>query len=88
MQGLASQALGSTTAETTKAEAMQEMKDAKAQSDTAAQASGQSTQPAQSGVLGTVEKTLGSAVGCEGMVEEGGKRVGEKRGIEEQSGTG
>ena len=42
--------------------------------------------PTQSGVLGTVESTLGKAVGCEGMVGEGDARKG--IGSEEASGTG
>ena len=56
------------------------MKDAKAASD--------SQPPAQSGVLGTVEKTAGNLTGCEGMQEEGQQRMPQKAGIEEQSGTG
>jgi hypothetical protein len=45
-------------------------------------------QPTQSSILGTVENLAGKATGCEGMVEEGKNRMPEKRGIEEQSGTG
>ncbi len=56
------------------------MKDAKAASD--------SQPPAQSGILGTAEKTVGNLTGCEGMQEEGQQRMPEKRGAEEQSGTG
>jgi hypothetical protein len=55
------------------------MKEANAQS---------SGQPAQSSVLGTVEKSVGDLTGCEGMSQEGQQRMPEKRGIEEQSGTG
>jgi len=80
VQGAVSSALGYTTGEDTKAAAVQEMKDAKAQSG--------DQQPMQSSVLGTVENTLGKATGCEGMVDEGQQRMPEKRGIEEQSGTG
>jgi len=55
------------------------MKDAKAQS---------SGEPAQSSILGTVEKTAGSLTGCEGMVDEGQQRIPTKAGIEETNGTG
>ena len=55
------------------------MKDANAASDSA---------PTQSGVLGTVEKTVGGAVGCEGMEKEGQERMPNKVGVEESSGTG
>jgi hypothetical protein len=59
------------------------MKDAKAASDQS------DSQPMQSNILGKVEETLGSAVGCEGMEDEGKSRVQEKKvGIEEGSGTG
>ena len=71
--------VGYESGEQTKKEAVQEMKDANAQS---------SGQPAPSGVLGTVEKTAGSVVGCEGMEKEGQQRMPNKAGIEEQSGTG
>ena len=47
-----------------------------------------SGQPAQSGVLGTVEKAVGGAVGCEGMEKDGAERIPDRRGVEEQSGTG
>lgn len=73
--------LGYESGEQTKAEAVQEMKDAKAQSDS-------QSPPAKSTVLGTIENAAGKLTGCEGMVEEGHQRVPEKRGVEEQSGTG
>jgi len=72
--------LGYESGSQTKADAVQEMKDAKAQSE------GQP--PTQSSVLGTVENAAGKVTGCEGMAEEGQQRIPEKRGIEEQSGTG
>jgi hypothetical protein len=56
------------------------MKDAKAQSDYQA--------PTQSSILGTVENAAGKLTGCEGMVDEGQQRIPDKRGIEEQTGTG
>lgn len=71
--------LGYESGEQTKADAVQEMKDAKAQPD---------SQPSQSTILGTVENAAGKVTGCEGMVEEGQQRVPNKRGLEEQSGTG
>ncbi|KAI1624918.1 hypothetical protein EDD37DRAFT_665038 [Exophiala viscosa] len=79
VQGAISSALGYETGEQTKSEAVQEMKDAKAQS---------SGEPAQSSILGTVEKTAGSLTGCEGMVDEGQQRIPAKAGIEETNGTG
>ena len=51
------------------------------------QATGAGGQPAQNGILGTVESTVGKAVGCEGMVSEGDSRK-PQAGIEEQNGTG
>jgi hypothetical protein len=80
VQGAVSSALGYESGNQTKEAAVQEMRDAKEQSD--------NSQPTQSSILGTVENLAGKATGCEGMVEEGGKRIPEKRGIEEQSGTG
>ena len=62
---------------------MQEMKDAKSQSE-----SQSATQPTQSTTLGTLENMAGKVVGCEGMVEGGEKRMPAKVGIEEQNGTG
>jgi hypothetical protein len=60
------------------------MKDAKAASDAQS-----NSQPMQSNLLGKVEQALGSAVGCEGMEDEGKARVQEKKvGLEEGSGTG
>ncbi|KIW33805.1 uncharacterized protein PV07_00626 [Cladophialophora immunda] len=82
VQGAISSAVGYESGAQTKAEAMQEMKDAKAQSDST------QGQPAQSSVLGVVENAAGRVTGCEGMVDEGNKRMPEKRGVEEQSGTG
>jgi len=79
VQGVVSSALGYETGNQTKADAVQEMKDAKAQSN---------SQPAQSSILGTVENTIGKVTGCDGMVEEGQQRIPEKTGVEEQSGTG
>lgn len=66
MQGAVSDALGYETGKDTKSEAVQEMRDAKAQSDSAP--------PAKSNVLGSLESAAGSAAGCEGMVEEGKER--------------
>ncbi|KIY03729.1 uncharacterized protein Z520_00420 [Fonsecaea multimorphosa CBS 102226] len=79
VQGAISSAVGYESGQQTKAEAVQEMKDAKTQSE---------GQPAQSSLLGTVENAAGKVTGCEGMVDEGKKRIPEKRGVEEQSGTG
>jgi len=79
VQGAVSSALGYETGEQTKADAVQEMKNAKAQSD---------GQPTQSSILGTVENTAGKLTGCDGMVEEGQQRIPTKVGIEEQNGTG
>ncbi len=42
----------------------------------------------QSSILGTVENAAGKITGCEGMVEEGQKRMPNKTGVEEQNGTG
>jgi len=63
----------------TKSDAMQGMKDARAQS---------AGRPTKSALLGTVENTAGQIVGCRSMVEEGQQRIPDKRGVEEQSGTG
>ena len=49
--------------------AVDEMRAAKAQNE----AQGD-TEVMKNEALGKVEQTLGSAAGCEGMVEEGGKR--------------
>ncbi|EXJ75122.1 uncharacterized protein A1O5_01818 [Cladophialophora psammophila CBS 110553] len=84
VQGAISSAAGYSSGAQTKAAALQEMKDAKAQSDPES-AQGQ---PIQSSVLGTLENAAGQVTGCEGMVEEGKQRIPEKRGVEEQSGTG
>jgi uncharacterized protein YjbJ (UPF0337 family) len=46
---------------------MQEMKKANAQN---------TSEPAQSGVVGKVEEAVGKAAGCEGMEKEGRKRQG------------
>ncbi|OAG45006.1 hypothetical protein AYO21_00968 [Fonsecaea monophora] len=86
VQGAISSAVGYDSGEQTKAEAVQEMKDAKAQSTSTT--TPQQQQPAQSSILGMVENAAGKVTGCEGMVDEGKKRIPEKRGIEEQSGTG
>ncbi|OAP63107.1 hypothetical protein AYL99_02334 [Fonsecaea erecta] len=82
VQGAVSSAVGYESGAQTKAEAVQEMKDAKAQSDSS------QGQPTQSSLLGTVENAAGKVTGCEGMVDDGMKRLPEKRGAEEQSGTG
>ncbi|EXJ55671.1 hypothetical protein A1O7_08600 [Cladophialophora yegresii CBS 114405] len=79
VQGVVSSTLGYESGEQTKAEAVQEMKDAKAHSE---------GQPAQSSILGTVENAAGKLTGCEGMEQEGQQRIPNKKGIEEQSGTG
>ena len=78
-QGAVSSTLGYESGEQTKKEAVDEMRKASEQS---------SGQPSQVPVLGTAEKKLGEVTGCEGMEKDGGARVPEKRGIEEQSGTG
>lgn len=78
VQGAISDALGYETGKETKEQAVQEMKDARQQSN---------GQPAQSGVLGTVESAAGRAAGCEGMVQEGEARK-PAVGSEEASGTG
>ncbi|KIW64226.1 hypothetical protein PV04_09177 [Phialophora macrospora] len=79
VQGAVASTLGYESGEQTKADAIQQMKDAKAQSD---------GQPTQSSILGTVENAAGKLTGCEGMAQEGQQRIPDKRGIEEQSGTG
>merc|ERR1712230_250585 len=79
VQGAVSSALGYESGQQTKEAAVQEMRDAKAQS---------SDQPTQSTLLGSVEKTAGQVTGCEGMVEEGQERIPQKAGIEETNGTG
>lgn len=76
-QGAISSALGYETGEKTKQEAVQEMKDASAQSSGA---------PAQNGPLGMVENKVGQLTGCEGMEKEGAQRI--PQGSEAQSGTG
>ncbi|KAJ9501300.1 hypothetical protein H2202_003094 [Exophiala xenobiotica] len=80
VQGAVSSALGYESGEQTKEAAVQEMRDAKAQSS--------DQQPAQSTILGSVEKTAGQVTGCEGMIEEGQERIPQKAGIEETNGTG
>jgi hypothetical protein len=42
--------------------------------------------PSESSVLGNIEKTAGSLVGCEGMVEEGGQRL--PHGVDGATSTG
>jgi hypothetical protein len=66
VQGAAASALGYESGEATKNAAIEEMQ--RAQSKTEGQ------QPAQSGVLGTVEQKVGELTGCEGMKEEGKER--------------
>lgn len=66
VQGAVSDALGYETGKDTKNEAVQEMRNAKAQSDNGP--------PAKSNLLGSIESAAGSAAGCEGMVEEGKER--------------
>ena len=79
VQGAVSSALGYESGQQTKAEAVQQMKDANAQPSGA---------PTQSSILGTVENAAGKVTGCEGMEKEGQERIPNKTGIEEQSGTG
>lgn len=55
--------------------------------DAQQQKSEEGSQPKQSGILGSVESTVGKALGCEGMVTEGEARK-PVSGIEESSGTG
>lgn len=80
VQGAVSSALGYETGEQTKSEAVQEMREAKDQNSTGP--------PAKSGILGTVESTIGRVTGCEGMEDEGQARMPQKAGSEETSGTG
>ncbi|EXJ84505.1 hypothetical protein A1O3_05174 [Capronia epimyces CBS 606.96] len=81
VQGAVSSALGYESGQQTKDAAVHEMKDAKAQSD-------DQSPPTQSTVLGSIENAVGKVTGCEGLVEEGQQRIPEKRGVEEQNGTG
>ncbi|KAJ9633773.1 hypothetical protein H2204_006771 [Knufia peltigerae] len=83
VQGAVSSALGYESGQQTKDAAVQEMRDAKE-----AQSSDPHQQPAQSTILGSVEKAAGQVTGCEGMVEEGKDRIPQKAGIEETNGTG
>ena len=69
-QGAISSVLGYESGETTKSQAVDEMKRASEQN--------KNQQPAQNNVLGTVEKKAGELAGCEGMVEEGKERIVEK----------
>lgn len=72
------------------------MKDAKAVSESNANADANTAKdgdgnalPMQSNLLGKVEKTVGGMVGCEGLEEDGKGRIQERKiGIEEGSGTG
>lgn len=80
VQGAVSSALGYESGEQTKSEAVQEMKDAQAQSS--------SGPPSKSGILGTVENAAGKVTGCEGMEAEGQQRLPHGPGSEETSGTG
>ena len=77
-QGAVSSALGYETGEQTKQEAVQEMREAKNNSDT----------PTQSSILGTVEKAAGDLTGCEGMQDEGKSRQAKGPGIDESSRVG
>jgi len=86
VQGAVSSALGYESGQQTKADAVQEMKDANSQSQP--QSPGPDAAPTQSSVLGTVEKTAGQVTGCEGMVQEGQQRMPAKAGVEETNGTG
>ena len=67
VQGAAASALGYESGEATKNAAVDEMQRAQ---------SNKEGQPAQSNVLGNVEKKAGELAGCEGMVEEGKERLG------------
>jgi hypothetical protein len=67
VQGAAASALGYESGEATKNAAVEEMQAAQAKSE---------GQPAQSGVLGSVEQKLGEVTGCEGMKDEGKERQG------------
>lgn len=64
VQGAASSALGYETGETTKKEAVDEMRKANEQSDP----------PTQSNILGSIENAAGRLTGCEGMENEGKSR--------------
>jgi len=88
VQGAVSSALGYESGQQTKADAVQEMKDANSQSQSQSQSQGPDAAPTQSSVLGTVEKTAGQVTGCEGMVQEGQQRMPAKAGVEETNGTG
>lgn len=66
VQGAAASAMGYESGEATKNAAIEEMQ--RAQSKTGGQ------QPAQSGILGTVEQKAGELAGCEGMKDEGKER--------------
>ncbi|KAL9107335.1 MAG: hypothetical protein Q9227_007787 [Pyrenula ochraceoflavens] len=68
-QGAISSAFNNPSGEQTKSEAVQEMKAASQQS---------SAEPKESGILGSVEKKAGELTGCEGMVDEGQKRMPEE----------
>jgi uncharacterized protein YjbJ (UPF0337 family) len=68
VQGAAASALGYESGEATKDAAIEEMKAAQVNSE---------GQPAQSGVLGSVEQKLGEITGCEGMKDEGKERQGQ-----------
>lgn len=78
VQGAASSALGYETGEQTKQEAVQEMREAKNNSDP----------PTQSTILGSVEQAAGNLTGCEGMQDEGKSRKATGTGIDESSRVG
>ncbi|KAJ9651808.1 hypothetical protein H2198_008933 [Neophaeococcomyces mojaviensis] len=65
VQGAAATALGYESGEQTKKDAVAEMREANKQSEGA---------PAQSNILGSVEKAAGNLTGCEGMQNEGESR--------------
>lgn len=75
-----SSALGYSSGEQTKDEAVQEMK--------AAQSSSDSGPPSKSSLVGTVESAAGSITGCEGMQADAQNRLPHGAGSEETSGTG
>lgn len=84
MQGAVSSALGYESGQQTKLAAVQEMKEANSGDSPRRPADA----PTQSSILGTVEKTIGQVTGCDGLVEDGQRRIPPKAGVEETSGTG
>jgi hypothetical protein len=88
--GAISSTLGYESGETTKSEAVADMKAASAAKEEAAREQGPDGAPSQSSLLGQAEKKLGEVTGCEGMEKEGAERVPDasRGGVEAGSGTG